>query len=350
MCGPSGMVWIGSENPLSLKKVRGAMDLRWPVLLSFLLVALGSCGGGEEGPAIDPEIWEGDVVAATRTLRSPEGTDQDWEAFRATVTMAWEEGLDTLPMSQAMVGIGLSFVGTPYAPGTLELAGEEAVVVNFQELDCVTFVENVLALARFIRIHDRGILESEGGAQEAYRRMLREIRYRGARVDGYASRLHYFSDWIRDNEAKGLVKEMTREMGGVEDYKAIDYMTTHTDAYRQLANTANVMAIRETEFQLSGLTRFKIPEGEILTWASSIQDGDIIAATSTVDGLDVAHTALAYWQGPELFLLHAPLVGDAVEVTRVPLAERIMRQGGQDGVRVVRPLDPMGSGQGNPAP
>ncbi|MFH1766069.1 MAG: N-acetylmuramoyl-L-alanine amidase-like domain-containing protein [Gemmatimonadota bacterium] len=327
-------------------------------MLSILLVALGGCGsgeeappgGGEEGPATDPEIWEGDVVAATRTLRPPEGTEGDWEVFRATATMAWEEGLDTLPMSQAMVRIGLSFVGTPYAPGTLELAGEEAVVVNFQELDCVTFVENVLALVRFIRIHDPEILESERGAQEAYRGTLREIRYRSARVDGYASRLHYFSDWIRDNEAKGLVKEMTREMGGEEDYKAIDYMTTHPEAYRQLANMANVMAIQETEFQLSGLARFKIPEGEIQVRASSIQDGDIVAATSTVDGLDVTHTALAYWQGSELYLLHAPLVGEAVEISRLPLAERILRQDGQDGIRVVRPLDPLGSGRGNPAP
>ena len=82
-------------------------------------------GSGSEGPAGSGD-WEGDVVAATRALRPQEGTERDWEIFRATVTMAWEEGFDTLPMGEAMVGIGLSFVGTPYAPGTLEVAGEEA--------------------------------------------------------------------------------------------------------------------------------------------------------------------------------------------------------------------------------
>ena len=342
---------------MSFRNAREAVGPRWSVLFPILFVALGGCGGrddgrtggNEEGPATDPEIWDGDVVAATRALRSQEGTERDWEVLRATVTRAWEEGLDTLPMSEAMVGIGLSFVGTPYAPGTLEVAGQEDVVVNFQELDCVTFVENILALSRFIRVNDREILGSESRTREAYRGALREIRYRGGRIEGYASRLHYFSDWIRDNEDKGLVEELTQEMGGDEDYEAIDYMSTHPNAYRQLANMANLTAIQETEFQLSGLTRFKIPEGEIQTWMSWIQDGDIIAATSTLEGLDVAHTGLAYWQGPELHLLHAPLVGEAVEVSRRPLAERILRQAGQDGIRVVRPVDPSGAGEGNPA-
>jgi hypothetical protein len=243
-------------------------------------------------------------------------------------------------MGEAMVRIGLSFEGVPFTPKTLELAGEEDVVVNLEEFDCVTLVENVLAMARFIKTQDSSVLDSGNRMRASYRGALREIRYRGARVDGYPSRLHYFSDWIRDNEAKGLVKEMTQDMGGEEDTEAIDFMSTHPEAYRQLANPEYLMAVREAEHRLSGLTRFRIPEGEIQTWMSWIQNGDIIAVTSTVEGLDVAHTGLAYWQGSELHLLHAPLVGEVVEVSRLPLAERILRLGGQDGIRVVRPLEP----------
>jgi len=263
------------------------------------------------------------------------------------VTRAWGERWDTLPMNEAIVNVGLLFVGTPYAPATLEVAGTEAVVVNLEELDCVTFVENVLALTRFVRIQDQGILESEWRARQAYTAALREIRYRAARIEGYPSRLHYFSDWILDNESKGLVQELTRDMGGEEDIQAIDFMTTHPEAYRQLADMANLRAIQQTEYQLSLLTRFKIPEGEIATRMSWIQNGDIIAATSTVEGLDVAHTGLAFWQGSELHLLHAPLVGGNVEVSRQPLAERLLRLQGQDGIRVVRALDPSTSGEGD---
>ncbi len=317
-----------------------------PVLLA---VGSGCVGDGqEEGAAdTDPDRWEGDVAAATRALRPQEGSERDWEIFRTKVTMAWEEGLDTIPFGEALTRIGLSFVGTPYAPGTLEVAGEEDVVVNFEEFDCVTLVENVLALARFVRSQDPSILASELQTREAYRGTLREIRYRSGRVNGYPSRLHYFSDWIADNQAKGLVNELTQEMGGLEDPRAIDFMSTHPDAYRQLANGANFMEIQETETQLSGLTRFRIPETKIAGRESGIRDGDIIAATSTVVGLDVAHTGLAYWVGSSLHLLHAPLVGDSVEVSQLPVAERILRLEGQDGIRVVRPTDPKGGeGQG----
>jgi hypothetical protein len=69
-----------------------------------------------------------------------------------------------------------------------------------------------------------------------------------------------------------------------------------------------------------------------------IQDGDIIAATSTLAGLDIAHTGIALWRDGRLHLLHAPLAGGVVQISEMPLAERIQRIDGQDGVMVARPL------------
>ena len=37
--------------------------------------------------------------------------------------------------------------------------------------------------------------------------------------------------------------------------------------------------------------------------------------------------------------MHAPLVGDSVQISEVTLAERIQRIEGQDGIIVARPLD-----------
>lgn len=324
---------------------------RWTRNASFLCaLLLAGCTGGDGGreqtdsggPAADPEYWEGDVAAVTKTLRPQGGTERDWEVFRTTVSKAWSEGVDTLSIGEAIVWFGLEFVGSPYGPGTLEVAGEEDVVVNFEEFDCVTLVENAVSLARFVKSNQPEILASEGQYQKAYKRALRELRYRGGRIDGYPSRLHYFSDWIRDNEGKGLMKEVTQELGGEEDRATINFMSTHVESYRQLANRANVTAIQETESELSSLVRYKIPEDNVQDWTSGIRNGDIIAATSTVDGLDVAHTGLAYWQGSELFLLHAPLVGEVVEISDRPLAERLLRIQGQDGIRVVRPMDVTG--------
>ncbi len=330
---------------------------RWLSLLGMIVV-LGACGPGErEGgaagsPPSDPEAWEGDIEAATRVLRPREGTDRDWEIFQTTVTAAWERGLDTLPIGDTMARIGELFVGWPYEPGTLEVAGEEDVVINLEAFDCVTLVENVFALARFVKLQDRSVLGSEAAARRAFSGTVRELRYRRGRVAGYPSRLHYFSDWIRDNEARGLVREVTQELGGKEDVEVIDFMTSHPDSYRQLADPASFEAVQETERELSGITRYRISQEELSTWISWIQDGDIIAATSTVEGLDVAHTGLAYWQEGQLHLLHAPLVGEEVEISRLPLAERILRLSGQDGIRVVRPLEPVGmtdSSEGTPS-
>lgn len=299
-----------------------------------------SSGGAESAAGEDPEAWSGDVAEAAQLLRPREGTDEDWRILREKVTWAWQEGLDSTPLGESISRIGLSFVGTRYTPRTLELAGSEDLVVNFEEFDCVTFVENALALALFIRAAGPGVLQSDVETKDLYRRILTQIRYRAGRIDGYSSRLHYFTDWILDNQEKGLVREMTQDLGGVEDFRAVDFMSEHPDSYRQLSDPQSLREVYEREVYLSGLTRYRIPEEDIPTWSTWIQNGDIIAATSTVDGLDVAHTGLAVWQGESLHLLHAPLVGESVELSTIPLADRILRIQGQDGIKVARPLEP----------
>jgi hypothetical protein len=311
-----------------------------PLVVIGALVLPG-CQGAEVPASGEPdgEAWEGDPEAVIRLLRPKEGTSEDWAILRAKASWAWDVGLDTLPMGDSMARLGLSFVGTRYTPGTLELNGPEELVVNLEEMDCVTFVENILALAHFIRLAGPEILASEMETETLYRRLLTRIRYRGGHVDGYPSRLHYFTDWILDNEAKGLVREITVELGGVEDIGALDFMSQHPEAYRQLANPLDLRAIQERESYLSGLSRYRIPQEEIPAVSTWVEDGDIIAATSTVEGLDVAHTGLALWQNGSLYLLHAPLVGEVVEVSRLPLADRVSRIEGQDGIRVIRPLE-----------
>ncbi|MGW8268003.1 MAG: N-acetylmuramoyl-L-alanine amidase-like domain-containing protein [Longimicrobiales bacterium] len=329
---------------------RNTLHAFWSV--AALGLALLGCGvedasvGREGEGSEEEEAWPGDVAEAVRSLRPREGTAEDWRILREKASWAWDQGIDLLPMGESMVRLGLSFVGTRYAPGTLELAGDESLAVNFEEFDCVTFVENVLALARFIRVARPKILDSESATRALYRRILTEIRYREGRVDGYGSRLHYFTDWILDNEEKGLVREITADLGGVEDPGPVDFMSKHLEAYRQLSDPVSLSAIQEREVLLGGIRRYRIPKEEIPARSAGIRDGDIIAATSTVDGLDVAHTGLAVWQGNALHLLHAPLVGESVEVSTLPLADRILRIQGQDGIRVVRPLEAEGSGTG----
>lgn len=265
--------------------------------------------------------------------------DADWAVFEEKARWALDRRLDAGSMGDAMAVLGRAFVGTPYVPHTLEVPGPERVVVNFRGMDCVTFVENVFALARFVRSPDaRALLRDRGAAEARYVALLAEMRYRGGRPDGYGSRLHYFSEWIADGVAKGLVRDVTRELGGVREVRGVDFMSRHPEAYRQLGeDPASLAAVRAAEARLGALERFVVPEVDVARAATGIRDGDVIALTSTVEGLDVAHTGLAVWVDGTLRLMHAPLVGDSVEISAEPLADRVLRIRTQDGIMVARP-------------
>src|SRR5690606_1762569 len=271
------------------------------------------------------------VAASVQTPRAVELDERDRTIFHETMAWARAERLDTLPLGEIIVRVGQRFVDTPYVPGTLDVEGEERLVVNLRGLDCVTYVENVLAISRLIQ---RGQDDFDAFLAE-----LARIRYRGGEIAGYPSRLHYFSDWIVDNQEMGLVRDVTRELGGERDAEPIARMSNNLEAYRQLADPANLAEIRRIEDRISDRPRYVIPESRIAQVESGIRNGDIIAATSTLPGLDVAHTGIAVWIDGRLHLMHAPLVGKSVEISELPLAERILGIRAQDGIMVARPVE-----------
>ena len=302
-----------------------------PVLL------LAACADGGEGGA--PPVLAGGApagesgpvagVAGAPADRGASATARDSAIVAATLRWAAQERLDTVPMGTAVARIGRRFVGSPYTPGTLDPPGPERLVINLREFDCVTFVETVLALARTARSDDPSF--------DRFTRELERLRYRGGVRDGYVSRLHYFSEWLQDNADRGLLDIVTPELGGAPDPEPIEFMSSHVDAYWQLADEEALLGIRRIEARLSDTPRFVLPEDAIAAAESGIREGDVIAASSALAGLDVAHTGIAVTVDGRVHLMHAPLVGDSVQVSEVPLADRILRIDAQDGVMVARP-------------
>ncbi len=313
-------------------------------MATMALLALAACGGDqtESRPAtIESEAAQ--AKAAVGAGRSEAAQEVDWDILHDRLAWAYESGLDTIPIGEAVVALGRSFVGTPYQPKTLEIPGPERLVINFEALDCVTFVENVLAMARFVKTAPPAVLNEQHVYRSIYQGALRQIRYRGGEISGYPSRLHYFTDWIADGREKGLVADVTAELGGVPDAEPVNFMSTHPDAYRQLSEPETLDRVRADEARLTARERVFVPEERIEEAASGIRNGDIIAAKSTVAGLDVAHTGIAIWLDGQLHLMHAPLVGDSVQVSERSLARRIREIGAQDGIAVARPQEPSGS-------
>ncbi|RMH21129.1 MAG: DUF1460 domain-containing protein [Gemmatimonadetes bacterium] len=321
----------------------GPIRLRRPTAaagLAALALLVGACAG-DAGSAGDAPPEAALAASANDGPVTQPNTDVDWNIVREKVAWAFGERLDTVPIGEAVARIGRTFVGTRYSPHTLEVPGPEGLVVELEELDCVTFVENVLALARFVKQAPPTVLNDDRVFRAFYSGILTNLRYRNGEIAGYPSRLHYFSEWIRHHADRGIVRDLGPELGGVPVTEPIDFMTTHVEAYRQLGeNPSFVEAMRAIEADISRHPRYEVPQEEIARIEDRIRDGDIIAAASTVEGLDVAHTGIALRIGERVHLLHAPLVGDSVQISEVPLADRILRIRGQDGILVARPLEP----------
>ncbi|SKB52419.1 N-acetylmuramoyl-L-alanine amidase-like domain-containing protein [Maribacter arcticus] len=230
-----------------------------------------------------------------------------------------------------IVSVGKTFMKTPYVAKTLEIGDTETLVVNLQGLDCTTFVENVLAFSM--------LLKQQEDSFDAFVKNLEVIRYKDGDLDGYASRLHYFSEWIANNAEKGLLKDITGEIGGAEITKDIDFMSTHRDLYPFLADDANFEKIKASENYLNSQAICVLAQDKIAENDHLIQSGDIIALATSINGLDVTHTGIATREKDgRIHLLHASTGSMEVEVSKKPLAEYLKGIKSNTGIMVARPL------------
>ncbi|MFI5252919.1 MAG: N-acetylmuramoyl-L-alanine amidase-like domain-containing protein [Bacteroidota bacterium] len=245
---------------------------------------------------------------------------------------AFEQKLIVKPMGTVMTAIGQKFIGAPYVGGTLDSSTTEHLVVNLRGFDCVTFVENIFALARAIKLNML--------TYDAYARQLQMIRYRNGVMNGYSSRLHYFVDWISDNRKKSILTDVTKELGGVAYHKPINFMTEHKESYKQLADDSVYTRLKNIENDISNLPLYYIPKKSIARIESKIQDGDIIAITTGVNGLDISHTGVAiHKKDGSLHLLHAPDKNGAIYITDETLSRHLLAHKSQTGIMVARAIE-----------
>jgi hypothetical protein len=243
------------------------------------------------------------------------------------------------PLGPDASRVGELAVGTPYVPYTLEAylkSGgsplREPLTLSLTRFDCVTLVESCLAVARLAR-------EKGTPTWERFGREIERQRYRGGERRGYGSRLHYFSEWITDGAERGMVKDLGRELGGAEDARPLRFMTEHRDKYAGLADDAVFREIQTIERTISRRARRVIPTKRIPEVVNRIESGDVLAFATEIPGLDVTHTAFAH-RGEDgvLRVLHAPLSGGVVEITRTTLPEYVAAVWRSTGILVARPL------------
>ena len=223
------------------------------------------------------------------------------EQDRANIEKWLQEAVSLPKDSCRTLHFAKKMLGVPYVAGTLDGNEKEQLVILVDSLDCTTFVETVLA---FCIADKRGERDYEG-----FKNALTQIRYRDGVLNGYTSRLHYFSDWIRNNEQMGFVKECTSETVCSQPKELwLDFMTTHVDSYLPMKKNPELvleMAAHEKNWQ--GTVVSYIPKEKLNLFPEElkIKDGDVLAMVTNIKGLDIVHVGFAFWKDNQLHLLHA---------------------------------------------
>ncbi len=260
-------------------------------------------------------------------------TEEDVSIFFEKIEFAKNNNLKDLPLNEIISAIGKTFISTDYIAHTLEVTDNEELIINLRGLDCTTFLETTFALALCIKNNETEF--------ENFQSYLKKIRYRNGKIENYTSRLHYFSDWIYDNQRKNLIEDVTKKIGGVEKKFNVNFMSSNPHLYKHLKNNPKfIPIIKKQESEISKRNYYFIPENKISGIDNEIKNGDFIALVTNQNGLDIGHVGIAIKnQNGKTHFLHAPVVGKKVEITSEPLYEYVKNSKKHIGIIVLRTVE-----------
>ncbi|WP_299583136.1 N-acetylmuramoyl-L-alanine amidase-like domain-containing protein [uncultured Sunxiuqinia sp.] len=239
--------------------------------------------------------------------------------------------VSSMDMPQLVAEVGKQFLAVPYVAQTLEHGEDEPLTIELEGLDCTTFAETALALARTLKKTNPDFSQ--------FAHELETIRYRNGKREGYTSRLHYFSDWIFDNQQKGIVSQPASSFGQALDL-TVNFMSTHPDSYPVLkANPKLVQTLAGQEKAISGRSYYFIPKEEVEKQEANLQEGDLVGLATSIAGLDVTHVGIVVVVNGRRHLMHASTSAMQVVISEEPLADFLQAKKSYTGLLVARPLD-----------
>ncbi len=278
------------------------------------------------------------VLSLSRLLQTPRSSFIGNEVFEKLLALSDKNGWSKLPIGDLVGEFGIALLGTPYVGHTLELDDTaEICAINLEGLDCVTFFECSLDLARIIKKGHptRDALSTRSGSPATGA---------ASRVDT-PLRLHYTSDWIWDNVKKGTVADITPSLPGAEPFnQKVGFMSANPDSYRQLkANPDFVPKIKEFEDKINARSVSYLPVDKIADAEALLHSGDIVGITTTEAGIDCSHTGLCYKSSDGvLHFLDASSRRSTMKVTlEGRLSASVARMRSNTGIMIARPIEPI---------
>lgn len=264
------------------------------------------------------------LIAATTNLAAQAVYAPEDSILIEKLLQKHRRGTGTLP-------VAVEFTGVPYVAGTLEDGEHEALTVNTRQTDCTTFVETVVAIV---------LTANEGhGDFKSFCRNLERIRYRGGVCRGYASRLHYISQWVADSAKRHVAREIITPHHTATQLLRLDFMSRHPAAYKQLKkNPSLIKEIEKHESPFRNIKTRYIPKSRLNAPCNElgIMQGDILALVTGIEGLDVSHVGFALIRDNRLHMLHASSARGAVVADSLPLYDYMKGKKNHLGIRIIR--------------
>ncbi len=231
---------------------------------------------------------------------------------------------------ERIIAIAKEFCGNQYVAGTLDRHDGEPLFISCTELDCTTFVELVISLA----------MTNGEECFETVCHNLEKLRYRNGKRNGYVSRLHYISWWIADTAKRNTVNEIYTQKHTAEQVLELKFMSSNPDRYAKLKDCRQLtdsIALHERNY--GKRTIEYIPKGIIdEIQEEEIKNGDIIAIVTDIEGLDISHMGLAYWNEGKLHMIHASGSKNMVICDPKPLTTYLADKKHHIGIRIFRVL------------
>ena len=280
------------------------MMKKWMAFLALMLPVL-ACQG-QTGRGVDYVTTPEDKALAEKVLQELKAHPD--ESAGAKMVLAAE-----------------ALLGQPYVAGTLEELPEEKLCIHLTRTDCILFVETCLGLVR---------TAEQGGDFEMLAGEILQSRYRDGVCSRYEDRLHYTTEWARQGVARGVLEDVSQALGGIRYDHPVHYMSRHPESYARMTDVDAIAAIEE---RINAQPSTYIPQNRIQQALKGIENGDIILFTTTVEGLDVSHCAIAKVDpGKPVRFIHASTGAIKVVLEPRTLEEYVTGRKAITGIQVFR--------------
>lgn len=199
--------------------------------------------------------------------------------------------------------VSSAFLGTPYLADTLIGGPEtpEALVVNFNGVDCFTLADYVEALTHS---HDK----------KSFLHNLAKVRYTGGNVD-YLSRRHFFSDWFVT--APHIARDVTPEISP-------DYVVAEKRLNRKPDGGEYIPGLGTHPRRINYIPGKAISQ-QVL---DHLKNGDYVGVYSPLKGLDVSHVGIVVRHDGRVWFRNASSLAANRKVVDSPFLEYIRAKPG----------------------